>query len=245
VSNQTGNVFIEQTKYSNLSPSGKDREVPRPPVESTLPDGAAIPLSRPEDIDEPGIPWERLVAARRSLRKYAKTPLSADELSYLLWNTQGVTKLVHNAYTLRTVPSAGACHAFETVLVVQNVEGIEPGIYRYAALDHKLIRLGGDSSSARQLARAANEQVFIGNAAVVFAWIAVPSRLTWKYAERGFRYLYLDAGHVCQNLYLGAQAIGGGACAIGAFDDDAVNEFFDVDGETEFVIYMGSVGKSV
>lgn|GEM_PF-2910584 len=154
MSNQTGNVFIQQTKYSSLSPSGKEREVTRPPVESTLPDGSGIPLSRPEDMNEPGIGWKRLVGARSSLRKYAKTPLSADELSYLLWNTQGVTKLVHNACTLRTVPSAGACHAFGTVLVVQNVEGIEPGVYRYVALDHELIRLGGDSTSAKQLTRA-------------------------------------------------------------------------------------------
>jgi SagB-type dehydrogenase family enzyme len=67
--------------------------------------------------------------------------------------------------------------------------------------------------------------------------------MTYRYGERGYRYLHLDAGHVCQNLYLAAEAIGCGACAIAAFEDDEVNRVLGLDGESRFAIYLGAVGK--
>ena len=80
-------------------------------------------------------------------------------------------------------------------------------------------------------------------AAVVFIWTAVPYRMTWRYGERGFRDLHLDAGHVCQNLYLAAEATGCGTCAIAAFDDDDMNAILGINGSDQFVIYLATVGK--
>jgi len=71
----------------------------------------------------------------------------------------------------------------------------------------------------------------------------VIERMSWRYPERGYRYILLDAGHVCQNLYLVAEALGCGVCAIAAYDDDLTNQVFGLDGESQFIVYLASLGK--
>jgi SagB-type dehydrogenase family enzyme len=83
----------------------------------------------------------------------------------------------------------------------------------------------------------------VNTSGVTFFWVAVSERMEWRYPVRGYRYLHLDAGHVCQNLYLAAEAISCGVCAIAAFDDEKVNEALNLDGENLFVIYVATVGK--
>ena len=146
-------------------------------------------------------------SARHSVRSYAKKPLSVDELSFLLWCTQGV-KSEHGTHaTFRTVPSAGARHAFETYLLVNDVDGLAPGLYRYLALTHRLCQMTTNPTLHIDIARACFDQDFIMRCGVAFLWTAVPYRMTWRYGERGYRDLHLDAGHVCQNLYLAAEAV--------------------------------------
>ena len=166
-----------------------------------------------------------------------------EEFSFLLWCTQGVKETVDGYATLRTVPSAGARHALETYLLVNRVEKIEPGVYRYLAIDHKLVQLETDSRLADKLTEACWGQTQVKRSAATFFWAAVPYRMAWRYGERGYRYLHLDAGHVCQNLYLSAEAIGAGVCAIAAFQDDLLNGLLDLDGEEQFIIYLATVGK--
>ncbi|MCD4689124.1 MAG: SagB/ThcOx family dehydrogenase, partial [Desulfuromonadaceae bacterium] len=186
-----------------------------------------------------------LITQRRSLMEYADQPLSLAELSHLLWCTQGVKVTYDQQMTLRTVPSAGARHALETVLLINRVDGLEPGLYRYMALDHHLEVISTLRDIAGRLAAACFSQRFIMQSAVTFLWVAVPYRMTWRYQERGYRYLHLDAGHVCQNLYLAAEAIGAGVCAVAAFDDDELNTLLCIDPEEAFVIYLAAVGKRV
>ena len=81
------------------------------------------------------------------------------------------------------------------------------------------------------------------NCAAAFIWVAVVERMFWRYVERGYRYLHLDAGHVCQNLALGAEQIGSGICPIAAFDDVKLNSALGLDGEDMFVTYLATVGK--
>jgi SagB-type dehydrogenase family enzyme len=103
------------------------------------------------------------------------------------------------------------------------------------------VKLGAEI--AEEIRMACKGQKAILNSALTFLWVATVERMTWRYGERGYRYLHLDAGHVCQNLYLSAQVIGCGSCAIAAFDDEALNQVIGVDGEEQFVIYLGTVGK--
>src|SRR5690606_2646748 len=184
-----------------------------------------------------------LFEARRTVRRYADTPLTLAELSYLLWATQGVKLVTPRPVTLRTVPSAGARHAFETVLPVNRVEGLAPGFYQHAAMRHQVAPLRLGAEQADRLAAACLDQPHVVSSAVTFVWVANVERMVWRYGLRGYRYLHLDAGHVCQNLYLAAESIGCGVCALAAFDDRAVNEVLGVDGESQFAIYFATVGR--
>lgn len=245
--NNSGNEFMIKTRYANVSTSPQNGGIiPQPPLELPIPEGAhMIDLPKPEEIHLPAIDLRTAIEARRTIRAYAKTPLTLQETAYLLWVSQGVKHVSSRPSTARTVPSAGARHAFETYLLVNRVTGLEPGLYRYAAIEHGLISLSHDAEIAEKLAHACLDQSQLTNCAAAFIWVAVVERMFWRYAERGYRYLHLDAGHVCQNLALGAEQIGGGICPIAAFDDELLNQTLGLDGEEQFVIYLATVGKKI
>lgn len=239
-----GRKFLEMTKFEHLGVSDQMRGVRMPPLE--LPhegEGRIIELPGPGEIDPGRSDLRRAIEKRSSVRDYARTPLSMEELSYLLWCAQGVKEVVPYSATLRTVPSAGARHALETYLLANNVEGIEKGLYRFLAIEHKLAQLEFEPGVEERITAACLDQDMVRTSAVTFIWTAVPYRMTWRYGERGYRYLYLDAGHACQNLYLAAEAIECGVCAIAAFLDDEMNRAIGVDGEEQFVIYIATAGK--
>jgi len=192
-----------------------------------------------------------LIENRSSKRKYTEEELSLDELSFLLWSTQGVKKVIgkERKATLRTVPSAGARHPFETYLFVNRVEGLTQGLYHYLPLTHELELVQVIESQIEQVTAAFEDQTFYSNAPVGFVWTVVPYRSEWRYTVDAQKYSLLDAGHVCQNLYLAAEAIGGGVCAIGAYNQVLVDELLGLsseasaDKDNEFVVYAASVGK--
>jgi len=184
-----------------------------------------------------------VINLRKSIRSYQKIALSLSELSYLLWCTQGIKEIISDIATKRTVPSAGARHALETTLLINNVEGLKPGLYRYLSMEHQLGVIKKDNQIVDKIVKASFGQDFIKNSAVNFIWTAVIYRMKWRYGERAYRYIFLDAGHVAQNLYLSAESIKCGTCAIAAFSDDEMNRILDVDDKEQFVIYMATVGK--
>jgi SagB-type dehydrogenase family enzyme len=240
----TGPDFMQATNPKNCSEPPQEQGLPQPPLELPVDPGTeSIPLPVPGELHVAEIDLRTAIERRRSLRRYSQQALTLDELSYLLWLTQGVKKVSSRPATLRTVPSAGARHAFETYLLVNNVEGLTPGLYRFAASQHALLPLEAAGDIRKTITAACWDQKQISNSAVTFLWVAVTERMTWRYVERGYRYLHLDAGHVCQNLYLAAEALDCGVCAIAAFDDEALNQALDLDGERLFVIYLASVGK--
>jgi SagB-type dehydrogenase family enzyme len=239
-----GKYFLEYTKYKYIYQFDESKRSQQPPLELKYDiTKELISLPDPHSGNFGSIPLEKAITERKSLRKFASTPLSREELSYLLWSTQGVKKVVDTRATFRTVPSAGARHAFETYLLINNVDGLEPGLYRYLALQNKLIEVDLSSDIKDKIVAGCLGQGFAGLSAVTFIWVAVPFRMTWRYGQRGYRYLFLDAGHVCQNLYLAAESIGAGACALAAFDDEVINDVLGLDGENSFVIYVAPVGK--
>lgn len=235
-----GREFIKKTKYRYMGPSDQERRLPQPPLETLIEGGGeVIPLPDP---GEGKGDLRLLIDSRTSIRNYGDVPISLQDLSYLLWCTQGVKEVVGTQATLRTVPSAGARHAIESYLLVNRVQGLPAGLYHYQALEHQLQELTLFEGIADQLQEACLKQRHITSSAVTFIWAATIYRMTWRYGERGYRYLFLDAGHVCQNLYLAAESIGYGVCAIAAFDDDRMNELLHLDGEDEFVLYLATCG---
>jgi SagB-type dehydrogenase family enzyme len=240
----TGRDFMKATYYEQTSDSPQDQGAPQPPLELPLPpDTVLIPLPSPSELNIAEIDLRAAIERRRTVRRYSNQGLTLAELSYLLWLTQGVKETSKRPATLRTVPSAGARHAFETYLLVNAVEGLEPGLYRFAASQHALLRLESSSTIRQEITSACFDQRQVFESAVTFIWVAVTERMTWRYVERGYRYLHLDAGHVCQNLYLAAEAVDCGVCAIAAFDDEKIHSAMKLDGDDLFVIYLASLGK--
>jgi SagB-type dehydrogenase family enzyme len=239
-----GREFIKKTQYQYLDPSAQSRGRCQPPLElETYKGGELLELPAPEALSIPATDLRQAIEGRRSVRRYSRTPLSSEELSFLLWCTQGIKEVIPGSATFRTVPSAGARHALETYLLVNNVDAQTPGLYWYSALRHGLILIDDSDRLADRLVAACLGQRFVAQSAVTFIWTALSYRMTWRYSERGYRYFFLDAGHVCQNLYLAAEAIGCGVCAVAAFSDEGVNEFLQIDGEEQFSLYLATVGK--
>jgi SagB-type dehydrogenase family enzyme len=215
--------------------------IPQPPPQKPHPqDAALIDLVSPDNLTVGNMTLIDAINHRRSRRKFTTEPLTLEELSFLLWATQGVHGVRPGGVgTLRTVPSAGARHPFETYLLVHCVEGLEPGLYRYLAMEHKLCLV----RTASELAGQVPDRWFMENCAVVFIWTVVPYRTEWRYSILSHKPIALDAGHVCQNLYLACEAIGAGTCAIGAYFQQEMDALIGVGGQDEFTIYVAPVGN--
>jgi len=240
-----GQEFMRKTRYETRSDSPQESGViPQPPLELPAPGGTElIALPKPAEITVPIMDLRSAIETRRTVRNYANTALTLEELTYLLWVSQGVKEVTKRPVTLRTVPSAGARHAFETLLLVNRVDGLKPGLYRYLAIENSLLDLHAPADITTQVKAGCLEQSQVDGSAATFIWVAVVERMFWRYVERGYRYLHLDAGHVCQNLALGAEQVGSGICPIAAFDDDKLNAVLGLDGVEQFVVYLATVGK--
>ena len=240
----TGRTFMEQTRYEHLTVSDQTQGLSAPPLEKAAPqDARTIPLPQPLDITVPRMDIRNAIEKRRSVRHYSRDPLTIEELAYLCWCTQGIVDVKAPFYTLRNVPSAGGRHALETYLLINRVKGIQPGLYRYLSFSHDLVAIDTTSGVSDTIMSACLGQAFVRSAAVSFIWSAVIYRMAWRYSERAYRLVHLDAGHACQNLYLAAEQIGCGTCAIGAFDDQQIADVLKIDGEEEFVLYCATVGR--
>jgi SagB-type dehydrogenase family enzyme len=239
--------FLKDTirQKIDFSQTDQSRGVPPPTVEKPYPPDA-MRLSLPPVGEWQGIELIDLATAignRQSRRSFSPEPLTLDELSLLLWATQGVRQQVGPDTVLRTVPSAGNRHALETYLAVLHVNGVETGFYRYLPLEHQLLHLFHEEQMPRKLTEATLGQAFVGRSAVVFIWTAIPYRMEWRYGLAAHKVIALDAGHVCQNLYLACETIGAGTCAVAAYHQQLMDRLVRVDGEEEFVIYLAPVGK--
>ncbi len=236
---------MELTRYDHISPSDQSLNLPAPPLEKAYPpDGRFVTLPGPDTFTVPSLDLRTAIENRRSVRRYIRDPLSPEELSYLLWCTQGIVQVVAPYYTLRNVPSAGGRHSFETYLLINRVIGMKPGLYRYLSFSHRLLEIDTSPGMTDRVMAACLGQAFVRNSALTFLWSCVVYRMAWRYAERAWRLVHLDAGHVGQNLYLAAEQIGCGTCAMGAFDDQQMADLLGTDGIEEFVVYCAAVGKT-
>lgn len=241
------NTILEEVQISDQMAG-----VPQPPLDKPYSGIRSVPLTMDFDhvVQDPS--FLRLLNNRVSRRRYSDWPLKLDELAFLLWATQGVRSVTgsQNRATRRTVPSAGSRHPLETYLLIQRVEGLLPGLYHYLSLEHKLEFLKPVEAAADRITEACCGQTFIGAAPVVFIWTAVPYRSEWRYGTSAHKYMLVDAGHVCQNLYLACEAIGCGTCAIGAYDQALMDGLIGLDSQpscddaNEFVVYAAPVGHN-
>ncbi|HUU11160.1 MAG TPA: SagB/ThcOx family dehydrogenase [Phycisphaerae bacterium] len=198
----------------------------------------AVTLKRPAALPEANL-WD-VLGARRSHRDFGDQPMSQETLMLLIWAAQGITE--PGAWPLRAAPSAGALYPVETYVCAARVDAVEPGVYHWELPEERLAQVAARADVAAAAAAACLGQDMVGQAPVTFVWSAVWGRSAQKYGDRALRYVYLDAGHLAENLHLAATALGLGACMIGAFLDDEMNALVGVDGEAESVVYAACVG---
>lgn len=236
--------FMDATSYApgDLEPEWWKHvdQSKRPPQYLSYEDAVVrIPLGQPEFPPSPDL-WQ-LIETRRSKRNFVETPMTLNELNALLWSTQAITG-DRGAYQVRTVSSAGALYPIETYMLVNNVEGLEPGLYHLNVQDWCLegLKLG----DVREFSFEVTEgQEMARIAAVNFVWTALIERTRYKYQERAYRYVMWDVGHVAQNLHIAANALGLGVCTIGHWFDVTMHDYLGIDGQEHFSALMASVGK--
>lgn len=231
-------------EWAELETDQRKKIAPPPPQKPYPQDARLIDLIEPKDLTVGKMPLIEAISHRKSHRKFTHGSLTLEELSFLLWATQGVREVLSGGtVTRRTVPSGGSRHPLETYLVVNRVSGLEPGVHRYLPLEHKLCFLYADAELADKLGDACRGQTFVGEGAIIFVWTAIPYRSEWRYSTVAHKLIAMDAGHVCQSLYLASGAIGAGVCAVDAYTQHKMDTILGVDGKEEFVIYVAPVGK--
>lgn len=221
--------------------SDQQRGLPCPEPEPPCPDGAGrVALPPIASLRPEGVAVAEALARRRSRRRYASTPLAIEELSFLLHAVGGVTGK-RDRTALRAAPSAGARHALELSVAAFRVQGLERALWRYLPLEHALCRVSAPADLEERVTAALHGQGW--GCAAVFVWTAVPYRMEWRYSVCSPKLILLDAGHACENLYLACECVGSGACAIGAYDQEALDSVVGVDGVDELAVYAATVGK--
>ena len=230
--------------FKNQTASDQMKGVPAPSLQKApKPDAKIInlpndvaPLSREANLYD-------VLNNRRNIRQFSDVPMSIDELAYLLDSTCRIQKVIgDNIASFRPAPSGGARHAFETYLVVNNVDGLENGTYHYLPLSHQLEMLT-QTVDKGTLVETVNGQKFVEQSQVIFYFSAVPYRAEWRYGLKSHKVMLIDLGHLGQNLYLAAEGIRAGACGIASYDQDKADALFELDGIDEFIVYIVTVGK--
>jgi len=194
-------------------------------------------IKLPQPVYDSSFSLEKAILKRRSIRRYKNEPLTINEVSQLMWAAQGIT----DRSGLRTAPSAGALYPLEIYVIVGNVDGITPGIYKYKPNEHELLLIEKKDNRGN-LSDAALTQGAIENGAIVIVISAVYERTTRKYGERGIRYVHMEVGHVGQNISLQAVSLGLGTVVIGAFYDEEVKRIMKMP-EEESPLYIMPVGR--
>ncbi|MFX1369699.1 MAG: SagB/ThcOx family dehydrogenase [Promethearchaeota archaeon] len=238
--------FLDSEEYEKVVPeSDEQKKIPPPLFQQPFPEDAAlIDLVPPDDFAIGRTPFLDIVNSRKSRRKFTSDPLTLEELSFLLWSTQGVKNVLKSGRGVkRTVPSAGAKSPFETYLVINRVEGLEPGLYRYISFSHQLMYIKEIDNAEERMGELAYEQKFVGTAPVIFYWTAVPYRTEWRYTILSHKFIAVDLGIVCQSLYMACEAINLGTVAIGYYNQNKLDTLFDLNTEEEFVVLLAPVGR--
>jgi SagB-type dehydrogenase family enzyme len=237
--NGIGDQFQQETKYlPDRIPRHRLIWEAKPALYKEYPEAPKIDLP---SFEPPRVmSLDEALRHRKSIRDFQDKPIGKGQLSYLLWASTGIQRQ-EDGYAFRTAPSAGALYPIETYVIVNYVEALEAGLYHYSIRDHHL-ELLARRELRHQITAAALGQTMCAAASAVFIWSAVFERCKWKYSQRAYRYIYLDAGHIAENLALAAVCLDLGTCEIGALFDDHVNAILGIDGQEESVICMAVAG---
>ena len=239
-----GKDFIDKTSYPDFSTFDMILRVPEPPSENPVPEGAKlIKLPNPKRIKIPEISVQKAVLSWEPVEFFSRSAMNLKELSFLLWCTQGVRKVSDRELFIRNVPSSGRRYPINTYFMAGEIEGLTTGLYQYIPSTHSIaaIREGSDLPFAMGTA-SMNFKMFT-RAAVSFIWTATPYRSVWALGDRGYRSVFIEAGHICQSLIMASASIGYTVHPIDLFHDKMMIQLIGIDPENEWPLYVAAVGK--
>lgn len=246
--------------YDLIATADIAKGVPQPEFQKPVKEGAiVVNLPIITSKNAPKADFFETISSRISRRDYSEVPMSLEELAFLLWCTQGVKKVIggYRHYIkdgsgrnyLRPVAAGGCINAYETYIVINNIQDLENGIWRYLPLSNQIVldRQVDDipGKIAEVFTNKSQNQNYASKAAAVFFWACIPYRGEWKYKETSHKIMLLDLGHISHQLYLAAEAIGCGCCAIGGYYQDKADALIEVDGENEYTVLCASIGHAI
>jgi len=232
-----GERFHWETSFGNAGAKGQPVWGASVPLYKEYPDARRVSLNTSLVSD---MPLAQAIAERKSTRQFSDKSVTIPELTKILLSANGLTNQTHG-YAHRTTPSAGALYPIDLYVAVHSVEGLDSGLYHFQVIDTTLALIeSGDLGE--QMQEAANDQSAVGNSPVTVVIAAHFDRVTKKYADRGYRYAYMEAGAVMQNVYLQATALGLGTVSVGAFNDDLLNELLGINGVHEAGLVIMPIG---
>ena len=239
-----GKEFIKGTVYPDYSTVDLLLRIPEPPHELPVKEGQTIiKLPNPKKFKVKDVPVRKVIENWEPAAFFARSSISLEELSYLLWCTQGFRKIVAENFQLRNVPSSGSRYPLETYFVASDVEGLETGLFRYLPKSNSIVAERIDSDLTLEMSTASMNFKVMTRAAVTFLWVAIPYRSTWALGNRGYRSALIEAGHTCQNLIFAAAGLGLDVFPIELFHDAMMTKLANLDPETQWPVYLAAVGK--
>ncbi len=183
----------------------------------------------------------KLIKNRRTIREYTNKEISFEIFSKILYSSYGITYR-DNLKELRASPSAGARFPIRVYVAVFRVENLKPGLYIYNEKTNSIVLIS-EGDFREELYSICLEQEHIKTSSFMLIMVARSLKTTYRYGDRGFRYIYMDSAYISENIYLASTHYGVGTCAIGAFSDKAFNEFLSLDGVSDFVVLANTVGS--
>ncbi|SFB37019.1 SagB/ThcOx family dehydrogenase [Clostridium frigidicarnis] len=246
--------------YNLISTADIANGIPQPPFQKPISDDSIlVDLPPVNSMTAPKADFFECTTSRISRRMYSEEPITIDELSFLLWCTQGVKKVIGGYWNylkdgsgrnyLRPVAEGGCIPAYETYLAVNNVLGVDSGIWRYLPLSHQLIYVKEvedlPMSISNIFTNPSQNQSYTERAGAIFFWVCRPYYGEWRYKETSHKIMLIDLGHISHQLYLATEAVGCGCCAIGGYYQDKADELIGVDGDDEFTVLCASVGHVI
>jgi len=234
----SGSRFHYETSYGDSGIKGDNITWGKSvPLYKTYENRPSLKLPAPADTD---MNLETIIRLRKSVRSFSDKGLNLKHLARILLTADGLTQKRSGIHR-RSAPSGGALYPVEIYVIAHNVASLKPGLYHFQVSDSSL-ELIREGDFRKKIHEAANNQNAVGDSPVTLIITSRFDRITQKYADRGYRYAYIEAGAICQNIYLQVTALKMGTVAVGAFNDDATNELIEIDGEHEAALLIMPIG---
>jgi SagB-type dehydrogenase family enzyme len=244
---QIWETFHENSKGSNyhIGPSEEEVIQKMEQLHEALPFVGFPIVELPAPLKKFDFSLDQVLTSRRSVRKFSSCTIGLQPLSTILHYAYGVNLekgKTNSLRALRTVPSGGALYPLEIFFHSTQITGLASGIYHYNPIQHHL-RLIKEGDATSEISAGMVQKDITTNALLTIFISAVFERSIFKYGNRGYRFIFLEAGHVAQNINLISQALGLGCLNIGGYFDRKIDDLLDFDGLTQSTIYISAIGK--